>query len=435
MRVDGPALRPFQLLTVGLVMAALVIDGLDYQLLALVAPVILGEWGVGRGDFGAAMAAALFGMAFGAAGGGWIGDRIGRLRSLVLAVILFGSATILASQANDVATLAALRVLGGIGFGAAGPNAIALATDWTPARFRTYVVALLAVGTPAGGMLGALALPLLLADLGWRGVFIAFGSLAIALGLVLQVVLRESPSWLRSRRGGAVANAMTREGEAEDLAPFSVADGSGEHGPVRLFSWRTNRLNIGIGTSFAALTAIVYGLGSWMPSLLTAAGLTLEQAVHASLVFNACSIIGALAAGLLVRKLGSRATLLASTVLTSLLLIGFGAALENVAGDPDANARLAIYVLAAGVGAGASVAVTTLYAMAALLYPPSIRSSGIGLGMTAGRIGGILMSFAGGYLLDAASGSAILLFGVLALCGLASTTAALLVRDHVPAGG
>jgi hypothetical protein len=41
--------------------------------------------------------------------------------------------------------LAALRVIGGIGFGAAGPNAIALASEWVPLRLRTYVVALLAL--------------------------------------------------------------------------------------------------------------------------------------------------------------------------------------------------------------------------------------------------------------------------------------------------
>jgi MFS family permease len=170
------------------------------------------------------------------------------------------------------------------------------------------------------------------------------------------------------------------------------------------------RLNVGIWLSFTALTAIAYGLGSWMPSFLTAAGFTLEQALQASFVFNACSILGALAAGWLIQAVGSRGTILASTGLTCLLLVGFGPALESIAGDPMPAERLSIYVLAAAVGAVASVAVATLYAMAAMLYPPEIRSSGIGLGMTAGRVGGTLMSFAGGYLLDFADGSAILLF-------------------------
>ncbi|MES2699351.1 MAG: MFS transporter [Pseudomonadota bacterium] len=396
----------FLLATLALVMAALVIDGLDYQLLALVAPVILAEWGIDRGSFGAAMAAALFGMAIGAAGGGWLGDRIGRLRALVLAVVLFGIATVAASRADGVTSLALLRMIGGIGFGAAGPNAIALVTDWLPAKWRTYAVALLAIGTPAGGMIGALVLPVLLPPLGWRGVFVALGLLAVALAAVLLAVLREAPSGER----------------AADAAHH------------RLLTRTNLRLNLGIGISFAALTAIVYGLNAWMPAFLTAAGFTLEQALRASLAFNACSILGALAAGWLVRAAGSRATILGSTVLSCAALIAFGLTLDHAPASPDLATRVIIDALAAGVGTSASIAVTTLYAMAAILYPPAIRASGIGLGMTLGRVGGIGMSFAGGYLLDWAGGSALALFGVLAVCAVIATSAGWLVREHVTAG-
>ncbi len=395
----------FLLATLALVMAALVIDGLDYQLLALVAPVILQEWGIDRGSFGTAMAAALFGMALGAAGGGLLGDRIGRLRALVLAVALFGCATVAASRADGVMSLALLRVIGGIGFGAAGPNAIALVTDWLPEKWRTYAVALLAIGTPAGGMIGALVLPLLLPPLGWRGVFVALGLLAVALAVVLLAVLREAP------RAERIAGA-----------------------PQQALLSRANlRLNAGIGVSFAALIAITYGLNAWMPSFLTAAGFTLEQALRASLVFNACSIAGALAVGWLVRATGSRATMLGSTALTCVALVGFGLTLDHAPATPDLALRVTIDALAASVGAFASIAVTTLYAMAAILYPPAIRASGIGLGMTMGRVGGIGMSFIGGYLLDWAGGSALTLFGVLAVCAVIATSAGWLVREHVAA--
>jgi AAHS family 4-hydroxybenzoate transporter-like MFS transporter len=436
--LDRQKLRPFQLVTVGLVLMALVIDGLDYQLLALLAPVILQEWEIARADFGAAMAAALFGMAFGAAGGGWIGDRIGRLRALVLAVVLFGLATMAASRAQGVGTLAALRVLGGIGFGAAGPNAIALASEWMPQRLRTYVVAVLAIGTPAGGMLGALVLPILLPGLGWRGVFALLGAVAVALAGVLVISLRESPPWLLRRGRGEAARAAARRvlpAETAWSAPPPPAPppgtGSARAQPAALFSAAFARLNLGIGLSFAALTAIVYGLGAWMPSFLTAAGFTLDQALAASFTFNACSIAGALAAGWLARAQGSRRVMLASALATAVLLVLFGLGLDASAGAPLFAARLALDSLAGAIGAAASIGITTLYAMAAMLYPAEIRSSGIGLGMTAGRVGGIAMSFAGGHLLDAADGSALILFGALAACALLATSAGLIVRRHI----
>jgi AAHS family 4-hydroxybenzoate transporter-like MFS transporter len=432
--LDRQPLRAFQLLTLGLLLLALVIDGLDYQLLALVAPVILEEWAIERGAFGPAMAAALFGMAIGAAGGGWIGDRIGRLRVLVVSVVLFGAATAAASLAEGVAWLTVLRVIGGIGFGAAGPNAIALASEWMPRRTRSYVVALLAIGTPSGGMLGALLLPPLLPQLGWRGVFVLLGLLAIGLAVVLALVLRESPPWLLKAGREQAARAAARRILPQEHDWVAEAPAAAGTVPGRLFGRKTMRLNASLGLGFAALTAIVYGLGSWMPSFLTAAGFTLEQALHASFVFNACSIAGALAAGWLVRRQGSRKVILGASLVTGVLLAGFGLALEWAGDPPDTGTRVLIDGLAAGVGAAASVAITTLYTMAATLYPPAIRSSGIGLGMTMGRIGGILMSFAGGYLLDFAGGSAVVLFGVLALCALLVTAAGWSVREDVSAG-
>jgi AAHS family 4-hydroxybenzoate transporter-like MFS transporter len=63
-------------------MLVLVGDGIDLQLLGLVAPVIIEDWGVDRGSFGWAMSAALVGMGFGAWIGGAVGDRVGLRYSL-----------------------------------------------------------------------------------------------------------------------------------------------------------------------------------------------------------------------------------------------------------------------------------------------------------------------------------------------------------------
>jgi AAHS family 4-hydroxybenzoate transporter-like MFS transporter len=432
-------LRAYQIVLVAVVMLALVLDGLDYQLLALVAPLILDEWGMGRGEFGTAMAAALFGMAIGAAAGGWIGDRVGRLRILVLSTLLFGAATVAASRAETVTVLAVLRVIGGIGFGAAGPNAIALASEWVPGRLRTYVIALLAIGTPAGGMLAALALPHLLPVFGWRGTFVVFGLVAVFLAAAMALLLRESPLWLLGKgRTDAARNAVRRilpEGVELAAEPAAAQLDRPVAAASRLFDRTNLRMNVGIGIGFAVLTAIVYGLGAWMPSSLTAAGFSLDQALQASFALSGSSIAGALAAGYLARALGSRLLMTVSSLATCALLVAFGLVLDSTGGSPGGAVRWTVYLLAAGVGAAASIGVTTLYAMAALLYPPEIRSGGIGLGMTMGRIGGIAMSFAGGHLLDLAAGSALALFGVMAASALLATASAWIVRRHIPPRG
>src|SRR5262245_33174134 len=116
-----------QLLIASMAAFALVIDGLDIQLLSLVSPIVLTEWGVTRAAFGPALAAALVGMSFGASLGGWLGDRYGRKRVLVLSTLGFGAASIAASVTHDVVGMTVIRLISGIGFGAAAPNGLALA--------------------------------------------------------------------------------------------------------------------------------------------------------------------------------------------------------------------------------------------------------------------------------------------------------------------
>ena len=66
--LERARLRPFQWVTFAICMLVLVGDGIDLQLLGLVAPVIIEDWGVDRGSFGWAMSAALIGMVHDAEG-------------------------------------------------------------------------------------------------------------------------------------------------------------------------------------------------------------------------------------------------------------------------------------------------------------------------------------------------------------------------------
>jgi len=177
-----------------IVMTALVVDGLDIQLLALVSPLILEEWGIDKSSFGPALSAALIGMAFGASIGGGLGDRFGRKLILITSMFAFGIATALASLTENVTQMAILRLISGFGFGAAAPNGIALASEWLPTRHRSLASAALSVGTPLGGMLGATTVLTLVPSYGWQGSFVACGAITLILAVIMVVSLPESPS-------------------------------------------------------------------------------------------------------------------------------------------------------------------------------------------------------------------------------------------------
>ena len=98
--VSRAPIRAFQWAILAVCLLVLVSDGIDMQLLGIVAPLVIKDFGVDRGAFGIAMSAALVGFGLGAWGGGRLGDAIGRRYTLALAAVVFALATVAASRAS-----------------------------------------------------------------------------------------------------------------------------------------------------------------------------------------------------------------------------------------------------------------------------------------------------------------------------------------------
>lgn len=432
--VSRAPLRAFQVATVIICLLVLVCDGIDMQLLGLVAPLIIEEWAIDRGAFGPAMSAALIGMAFGAWFGGRLGDTIGRRNSLALAALVFGLATVAASQAHSVAVMAGLRVVGGLAFGAAFPNSLALASEWLPQRWRAYAITLLSVGTPAGSAVAAILADPLVEGYGWRGTFIAFGLGTLVLLVLIFGLLRDSPSFLLAKGDTERAQLAARRVIPHDidLVPEpSDASGLADTGrSIGVFHRSNLRLNVGVGIGFAAATLVAYALLNWATSLLTAAGYSLEQAFTASFVLGVTSIAGALSAGPLTQLFGSRAVMAGVGVGLLVVIVALAVALETLGGAPGAGYRAAVDVLLAAISGIASIGIATIYVIVTLGYPQACRGEGIGFGMLMGRVGGILASYFGGALLDVGEGSFVPFFAVMATGAILVSIAAFVIDRH-----
>jgi AAHS family 4-hydroxybenzoate transporter-like MFS transporter len=430
---DRP-MRPFQWMIICAALVVLVIEGIDLQSLPLVTPLILEEWGIDRAEFGLALTAALAGMALGSFFGGWIGDRWGRLKALYIAAVIFGASTIAAAYANDVGTMALIRVVGGLGFGAGYPNALALVNDWVPARLRTYVIATLSIGIPLGTATAAAVVPALLPGNGWRGVFMIFGVGSIALGTVIYFLLREAPAYLLAR--GKIEAANKSAGRVvpgiellpEPASPVEQAAGTNAIGVLHASN---ARLNLGIGLSFAACTTLIYGLSSWATVFLTASGFTVAQAASAMFWFGILSMVGAIAAGWLVRQFGSRAVIVGCAVLTFVSLVGLGALIDTIGSPPSWGERQAAAALIGLVGGLVSMNIAAFYAVMAVGYPQSCRAAAIGFHLTVARAGVIAMVYFGGSLMNLGNGSFVYYFGVMAAIALLMFAAAVIVDRHI----
>ncbi len=433
--MDRVPLRAFQIVTFIICMLVLTCDGMDAQLLGIVAPKIITDFGVDKGTFGIAMSAALVGFGIGSWGGGWLGDRIGRRWSLAIAAAVFSLATIGAAMAGGVWSLAAWRVVGGLGFGSAYSNAIALSGEWLPGRWRSVAVTTLSVGTPAGGTVVGWVAPGIVAGYGWQAAFVALGMVTLLVVALIVAALRDSPSFLiaRGRRELAQARAARVLGTSADLVPERHA-GAGEGDNAVGVLHRSNlRLNLGIGVAFTACALCAYGILNWSTTFLTAHGFTLGQAGNAVSIGGLTSIAASIAAGLLVYRFGSRTVIASISASLFVMMIVFALAVQHLPAVPSAGERLWVVVVMGITAAIFSAGMASMYAMLTHGYPPSCRSAGIGFGILMGRVGAISGSLFGGALLDLGHGSVYPFFAVMALGALLISAAAFIDRPVPPA--
>lgn len=426
--------RPVQWLIVGTCMLLLVADGMDLQLLGIVAPKVMEAFAVDRGTFGIAMSAALIGFGLGSWGGGWLGDRIGRRWTLALAALVFSLATVGAGTSSGVSEMALWRLIGGLGFGGGYANALSMASEWLPERWRAVAVSTLSVGTPIGGTVVGWVGPDLAAAYGWEGTFFRIGIATSIFVVIVLVVLRDSPSFLLARGRQAEAQKAARlvgAGEVPllpDAHPSDSADGA----PSGVFDPGNRRLTIGVGVAFAAAALVAYAILSWSTTMLTAKGFPLDQAGNAVAVAGITSMIGSILVGIAVRRFGSKRVMLVLSAMLVLILLVLAAAMEGMTGSPTpADFRLANTLIGAA-GGFFSACIAALYVLMALGYPQSCRSTGIGLGIFWSRFGAVAASGLGGVLLEMGGTSTVPFFAVLVVAAAMVGAATFIVDRHVP---
>jgi AAHS family 4-hydroxybenzoate transporter-like MFS transporter len=159
--------------------------------------------------------------------------------------------------------------------------------------------------------------------------------------------------------------------------------------------------------------------------MMTGAGLALSVATNGLAAFNLGGVGGAIVGGLVIARAGSRLTMLSMTAAA----IATTVALAMLPLNPSTS-HFAIIALLGVAGALINGVQTTMYALAAHVYPTAIRATGVGTAVAIGRSGGVLSSYVGAWALEAGGSAAF--FGsiagalVVAFCSLA------VVRKHVP---
>ena len=432
--LDAQPMRPFQWMIAAVCMLVLVCDGIDLQLLGIVAPLVIESFGTDASTFGIAAGAALIGFGLGSFAGGVLGDAIGRRWTLALAALVFSLATVGAASAADVMQMALWRLAGGLGFGAAYANALALAGEWMPERWRGVTVSTLSVGTPIGGTIVGLIGPGMAADHGWDGTFLRIGLATTLLVVVIVVALRDSPAFLLAlgKRELAQKNASYVLDNEEELAPeVHAADGAGGQ-RTSVFDRRNLRLNLGIAIAFAAAAMVAYSILTWTTTMLTARGFTLEAAGGAVALAGITSMVGSVIVGLAMRRFGSLRVLVFLSAGLAVVLALLAVKVEAMPAQPSLAEQQVVTWLIGAAGGFFSATIAGMYVLMTFGYPQSCRSSGIGFGILCSRVGAVGGSALGGTLLEMGGGSALPFFAILGTFSVLIAAAAFVIDRHVP---
>ena len=134
----------------------MILEGYDIGSISFVAPLLMKQWAIEPSAFGLVFSAGTFGLMIGGFFFGYLGDRIGRKRSIIISVSLFSIFSLITIFITSLSSLVLLRFLVGLGLGGTVPLSIVLVNEFAPKRLKGRWVAMMFAGFPLGMSLGGL---------------------------------------------------------------------------------------------------------------------------------------------------------------------------------------------------------------------------------------------------------------------------------------
>ena len=173
------------------------LDFFDFFLIGFVLAFIIGGWNLTYGQSGAILLSSGIAAPLGSLFWGWMAERIGRRKVMILTVLNFSIPTGLMALTPEQGWLflSICRFFVGLGVTGLYTVDVLVVQEFVPATKRGRITGLTTVLLPAGTILGALSGAYLEQHIGWRGMFL-IGLLPAGLTLLIRAWVPESPHWL-----------------------------------------------------------------------------------------------------------------------------------------------------------------------------------------------------------------------------------------------
>jgi EmrB/QacA subfamily drug resistance transporter len=204
--------------------AAMFMNIMDITIVNVALPAIGRQFAVTEASLDAVATGYLVSLAVFIPAAGYLGDRFGAKRILLLAISLFTAASVLCGLAGSLSELVAFRVLQGAGSGMMTPVGMAMLYRAFPPHERLRASSILTIPTAVAPALGPVLGGVLVTSLSWRWVFFVnlfIGIAAFAFGLLFLTEQRPQ------RPGRFDLTGFVLSGAGFAAVMYGVSQGSG----------------------------------------------------------------------------------------------------------------------------------------------------------------------------------------------------------------
>lgn len=353
---------------------AIFLNYVDRGALPVAAPKLMGELGLSAKSYGLAVSAFFWIYAPVQLFAGWLCDRFSVYKLLAAGILLWAASTLLMGFVGGFTSLFVLRIMLGVGESLAFPGSSKIIARHVPAERRGIANSALAMGIALGPAAGTLVGGLVVANWGWRAMFVVFGAVTLFWLLPWLQAIRSQPN-APQLDGGVRVSAATLLGKWS-LWSMSIVHCLGNY--------------------------CFYFLLAWLPLFLTKSrGFSVsEMAYLASLgyaVQGACAFAYGHLSDWWTRSGRSEAfcrrwMMVASQSLAAAAILGLA----------FAHSALSIGILLCLAGAASASLSMNLYAIAQMFAGPRAAGSWVGFQNALGNLSGIFGPIVTGIIVDRA---------------------------------
>ena len=388
----------YQILAVAIGVMVNMMDGYDLLAASFAGPAIDREMQIGAERLGLLFSIGLIGMACGAFGLSWLSDVVGRRTGTMINLAVMSVGMTIAAFSPSFDVLFAARFVTGLGIGAMTASIGSLVYELASKKRREISLGFVTAAFPVGTLLGGFVAANWLLEIDWRAVF-GFGAvLSLALIPIVYFLLPESLDYLlgkQPKNALARANRQLVKLGFEPLAALPPKIDVTTSEEASLFDVArppvlTSALLACLG--YFGFMASQYFILNWMPALMVREGFTDAGAISFALVRDTGAIIGCLLVGTVTAKLGVRPVTVGLLLILAAAIAAFGTL--------PLDAVQLIRTSAFFIGFASFATAVGIFSIMASGYPTHVRSTGIGVAFTAGRLGAAAGGYLGGFFLE-----------------------------------